>query len=142
MNLTIRFDFAFMILQARIAPHILIACFSITMACVLITKGELMLRLCFGTLGRVLRECKIKSVSDVELDREQESLFERLRALRMEIARDEHVPPYIVFSDKSLTHMCILKPKTENELRKVSGVGAYKAEKYGERFLECIRQMD
>lgn len=67
MNLTIRFDFAFMILQARIAPHILIACFSITMACVLITKGELMLRLCFGTLGRVLRECKIKSVSDVEL---------------------------------------------------------------------------
>lgn len=63
----IRFDFVFMILQAKIAPHILIACLSITMACVLITKGELMLRLCFGTLGRVLRECKIKSVSDVEL---------------------------------------------------------------------------
>lgn len=85
---------------------------------------------------------KKSAVSDVELDREQETLFERLRALRMEIAREEHVPPYIVFSDKSLTHMCILKPKTENELRKVSGVGAYKAEKYGERFLECIRQMD
>ena len=41
----------------------------------------------------------------------EESLFEKLRALRTEIAREEKVPPYIVFSDKTLTHMCIVKPQ-------------------------------
>lgn len=41
----------------------------------------------------------------------EETLFEKLRALRAEIAREEKVPPYIVFSDKTLTHMCIVKPK-------------------------------
>ncbi len=68
----------------------------------------------------------------------EESLFEKLRALRTEIAREEKVPPYIVFSDKTLTHMCIVKPKNKQEMLKVSGVGEFKFEKYGERFLSCI----
>ena len=58
--------------------------------------------------------------------------------LRTEIAREEKVPPYIVFSDKTLIHMCRLKPKTKAEMLKVSGVGEFKYEKYGERFLEVI----
>ncbi len=65
-------------------------------------------------------------------------LFEKLRALRSEIAREEKVPPYIVFSDRTLVHMCILKPETKAEMLKVSGVGEYKYGKYGERFLACI----
>ena len=67
-------------------------------------------------------------------------LFEKLRALRMEIAKEEKVPPYIVFSDKTLTHMCIVKPKTKEEMLTVSGVGEYKFGKYGERFLAKIRE--
>ena len=67
-------------------------------------------------------------------------LFEKLRQLRLEIARVEKVPPYIVFSDKTLTHMCSVKPKTKAEMLKVSGVGEYKFEKYGERFLQCVRE--
>ena len=67
------------------------------------------------------------------------SLFERLRALRSQIAREEKVPPYIVFSDKSLEHMCVVKPKNKTEMLNVTGVGEYKFEKYGERFLEEIR---
>lgn len=70
----------------------------------------------------------------------EESLFDKLRTLRMEIAREEKVPPYIVFSDKTLTHMCILKPKTKAEMMSVSGVGEFKFEKYGERFLHCIAE--
>ncbi len=66
------------------------------------------------------------------------SLFEQLRALRMEIARKEGVPPYIVFSDKTLAHMCIVRPRNKEEMLSVSGVGAYKYEKYGEQFLACI----
>lgn len=68
----------------------------------------------------------------------EETLFERLRMLRRQIASEEKVPPYMVFSDKTLTHMCIVKPRTKEEMLSVSGVGEYKYEKYGERFLHEI----
>lgn len=68
-----------------------------------------------------------------------EPLFEKLRTLRLAIAKEEKVPPYIVFSDKTLTHMCIVKPETKEEMLTVSGVGEYKFQKYGERFLAKIR---
>lgn len=74
----------------------------------------------------------------ISIGEEEEKLFEKLRNLRTEIAREEKVPPYIVFSDKTLTHMCILKPTTKEDMMKVSGVGEFKFEKYGERFLRCI----
>lgn len=70
-----------------------------------------------------------------------DELFERLRMLRMEIAKREKVPPYIVFSDKTLVQMCILKPKTKKEMLEVSGVGEAKYQKYGERFIESINDM-
>ena len=70
----------------------------------------------------------------------EESLFEKLRVLRAEIAREEKVPPYIVFSDKTLTHMCMVKPQTKEKMLTVSGVGEYKFEKYGKRFIECIKR--
>lgn len=84
---------------------------------------------------------KKKASAAGEMKKEEEQLFERLRALRTETAREEKVPPYIVFSDKSLIHMCILKPKTKSEMLRVSGVGEYKFEKYGERFLREINKM-
>ncbi|MCC8029713.1 MAG: DNA helicase RecQ [Lachnospiraceae bacterium] len=67
-------------------------------------------------------------------------LFERLRALRLEIAREEKVPPYIIFSDKTLVQMCLLKPKSRTEMLQVSGVGEVKYEKYGERFLAALSE--
>ncbi|MCH5343524.1 MAG: DNA helicase RecQ [Acetatifactor sp.] len=66
------------------------------------------------------------------------SLFGQLRALRSEIARREKVPPYLVFSDKTLEHMCVIKPKNKKEMLAVTGVGEFKFEKYGEAFLEKI----
>ncbi len=72
----------------------------------------------------------------------QTALFEKLRALRTEIAREEKVPPYIVFSDKTLTHMCMVRPSTKEEMLRVTGVGEFKFGKYGERFLECIRSSE
>lgn len=82
---------------------------------------------------------KKKPAAVRELGTEDVKLFDSLRALRTEIAREERVPPYLIFSDKSLIHMCILKPKTKAEMLKVSGVGQYKYDKYGERFLEKIK---
>lgn len=72
------------------------------------------------------------------LSGEDQALFERLRVLRMEIAKEEKIPPYIVFSDKTLISMCQLRPKNQEELLEVSGVGVVKAEKYGERFLHLL----
>ena len=70
---------------------------------------------------------------------EETTLFDLLKELRREIAKEEKVPPYIVFSDKTLVHMCLIKPKNKGEMLKVSGVGEFKFEKYGERFLDKIR---
>lgn len=67
------------------------------------------------------------------------SLFEKLRALRLEIARKEKIPPYIVFSDKTLAQMSRLHPTTKEELMTVSGVGEVKYQRYGEAFLEVLR---
>lgn len=77
--------------------------------------------------------------SKEDFSEKEVQLFENLRALRADIAREEKVPPYIVFSDKSLVHMCMLKPRTREELLSVSGVGEYKYERYGSRFLSCVQ---
>lgn len=66
------------------------------------------------------------------------ALFEELRKLRMEIAKAERIPPYIVFSDKTLKDMSAKKPKTKKEFLAVNGVGENKCLKYGERFLAVI----
>ena len=81
---------------------------------------------------------KKKKKAGVLLSNEQEALFEKLRQLRMEIAKEEKVPPYIVFSDKTLVHMCQVRPENKAQMLKVSGVGEFKYQKYGERFLEVI----
>ena len=87
------------------------------------------------------KKAKTKAAGAASLNDQETELFERLRALRMETAREEKVPPYVVFSDKTLVHMCILKPATKAQMLQVSGVGEFKYEKYGERFLNCVLEM-
>ncbi len=67
-------------------------------------------------------------------------LFDKLRALRLEIAREEKMPPYIVFSDKTLIDMAARMPVNKEEMMNVSGVGENKFAKYGERFLSVIKE--
>lgn len=67
-------------------------------------------------------------------------LFEKLRQLRLEIAREEGMPPYIIFSDKTLIDMAVKVPETRQEMMNVSGVGENKYLKYGERFLAVIKE--
>lgn len=66
------------------------------------------------------------------------ALFEALRQLRLQIAKEESVPPYIVFADKTLIDMCEKLPHNEEEMLDVSGVGQNKLKKYGQRFLQEI----
>ena len=65
-------------------------------------------------------------------------IFDALRALRKEIAAEEGVPPFVVFSDKTLQDMAVKLPRTEDDLLQVSGVGQQKRDKYGQRFLEVL----
>lgn len=66
------------------------------------------------------------------------SLFETLRKLRYEIAKEEEVPAYVIFSDASLRHMEILRPMSDEDFLAVEGVGKAKLEKYGADFINAI----
>ena len=68
-----------------------------------------------------------------------ESLFERLRTLRAALAQKAHVPPYVIFSNATLADMAARQPITEFELLTVRGVGEAKARRYGDAFLDAIK---
>lgn len=91
---------------------------------------------------RVQKEKKMgpqkRSVKNIQGNHGREDLFEGLRALRLELARENNVPPYVIFSDKSLHDMCQLMPRNEEEFLLVNGVGLNKCEKYGAQFLQEI----
>jgi ATP-dependent DNA helicase RecQ len=83
---------------------------------------------------RRARGVEAESWADVDRD-----LFERLRAVRLEIARARGVPPYVIFHDTTLRDMARVKPTSVHELRNVYGVGERKAADLGETFLAEIR---
>lgn len=85
--------------------------------------------------GRGPRRSKVEAESWEGVDRE---VFERLRALRLEVARERGVPPYVIFHDTTLRELARLKPTTVEALRHVYGVGARKAEDLGAAVLAVI----
>ncbi len=78
----------------------------------------------------------IRSTGEVQYDA---GLFELLRRKRKDLADAENVPPYVVFSDRTLVEMAAYYPQSGASLLKISGVGAVKAARYGEVFLDVIR---
>lgn len=67
-------------------------------------------------------------------------LFEKLRALRLSFARKQALPPFMIFSDKTLKDMCVRIPTNSREFLAVSGVGKVKLEQYGESFINEIKE--
>ena len=86
---------------------------------------------------RLPKRARVETESWQGVDRE---LFERLRVLRLEIARTRGVPPYVIFHDTTLREMARLKPTSLDALRHIYGVGARKAEDLGEAFVSAISQ--
>ena len=70
----------------------------------------------------------------------EQSLFDRLRGLRAELARQARVPAYVIFHDATLLNLASAQPATEAELLAVSGVGEQKAKKYGRAVLAVIAE--
>lgn len=79
-----------------------------------------------------------KGVTVTKQIAKSDPLFERLRILRKKIADEAGVPPFVIFSDKTLQHMCAERPQTEEQLLEIHGIGENKREKYGQVFLEEI----
>ena len=70
------------------------------------------------------------------------ALLDRLRALRTRISKEEQVPAYVVFPDRTLLEIAVRRPKSPYALGEIRGVGPAKIDKYGERFLELVRTSD
>src|SRR5207237_6918707 len=79
---------------------------------------------------------------DLTVGPAEERLLATLKTVRTAIAREEHVPPYIVFSDRTLTELAVRRPRSLRAFQEVRGVGPMKLERYGERFLNAISKAD
>lgn len=91
-------------------------------------------------LRQIPHSAHSKKSSQREVVHGQRDLFEALKALRLRLARELKVPPYLVFSDKSLQDMCHLLPRNETEFLMVHGVGQSKLSKFGKVFIQAISE--
>ena len=85
--------------------------------------------------GRAPKRSRAEAASWADVDRD---LFDRLRALRLELARARGVPPYVIFHDTTLRELARLRPRSIEQLRGVYGIGARKAEDLGTALLEVL----
>ena len=69
-----------------------------------------------------------------------EALWQRLRSRRLELAREQGVPPYVIFHDATLMDMVRRRPRNLAELGQIPGVGRSKLERYGETFLKVVTE--
>jgi len=76
--------------------------------------------------------------AELPADSEDQSLFEALRSKRLELARDQGIPPYVIFHDRTLVELVLLRPSSLAEMLQVPGVGDAKLAKYGEVFLGVL----
>ena len=105
-----------------------------------VLRGEQSIKL---TLPIIANEKKRREPKFMKMTDEGEvnmELFTELKKLRYSISREENVPAYIIFNDKSLKAMASDLPITENQFLAISGVGMNKMKKYGEKFMKVIRK--
>ena len=88
----------------------------------------------------ISKKGKKESSKTKEVSHDRDDLFESLKRLRNKLAKEKHLPSYIVFNDKSLHDMCSLMPRNNDEFLMVHGVGQNKLENYGKFFLELINR--
>ncbi|AAK85881.1 ATP-dependent DNA helicase RecQ [Agrobacterium tumefaciens] len=101
-------------------------------------KPSLMLRI--PSAPRSTRRDAPRNAMSTALPEADRGLFEALRAKRMEIARAQNVPPYVIFHDKTLIELAAARPASAKEMAQIAGVGQTKLERYGPAFLDTIMQ--
>ena len=103
----------------------------------LVLRGEVPLQLATPRLSSI---AAIAAPQRTTLGHYDKDLFARLRFLRKQIADNENIPPYIVFSDATLQEMACYLPTNNTEMLQINGVGAVKLERFGQAFLTVIRE--
>ncbi|MDR3437687.1 DNA helicase RecQ [Telmatospirillum sp.] len=122
------------LLRVDIAGH---GGLALTEACRAVLRGEQPIRLRRDAVKKKSAGRGARGVRALAADAD-EALFQALRTLRLELAREQGVPPYVIFHDSTLLDMARDRPGSLEELSQFSGVGRAKLEKYGESFLEVI----
>jgi len=105
---------------------------------ILILKGKATLEIDSTRLH--VKQSKVKKVIEEVLDFNSD-LFEKLRILRAVIAKENSVPAYIIFGDKTLKEMARDVPQNDDEMLAINGVGAKKLEQYGEQFIALLKSL-
>lgn len=100
-------------------------------------KEKIELRLDPKTTGKSGRSNKLDISLHLKTEEDQK-LFMDLKALRLSMAKEKNVPPYVIFHDKTLMDMTVKKPSNLNEMSLIHGIGQSKLDKYGEVFIEVI----
>lgn len=101
-------------------------------------KGQHRVNLRKEVKSQKKKTTKSKTKSSGSLRPEERALFEELRDCRMEFAKKQGVPPYVIFHDSTLMEMVIQQPKELNQMKHLSGIGEKKLEKYGSKFLKIL----
>ena len=106
-------------------------------------KIELPVRIDFGSqkkaeLALPKKKAVLHKKTELKDDAATQELFDRLKAWRKKLAEEENVPPYFIFTDKTLVELANQKPSTRSGLLSISGIGELKAKKFGDDILRII----
>jgi len=94
-------------------------------------------------LNKPIKEKRIKAeVIDSDTLNEEKELLSSLKSTRLQLAKKRRVPAYIIFPDATLHQMILHKPQTLEEMGQLNGVGSHKLDKYGEVFLNVIKELN
>ena len=111
----------------------------LTEACAPVLRGEQAVEFRRDPAPKTTSTTKKASRDDFAGSPADQALYEALRQRRTELARDQEVPPYVIFHDATLRAMAEHRPTTPAAFGQISGVGAVKLERYGEAFMDVIR---
>ncbi len=104
-----------------------------------VLKGEENVTLRKDPLPRKGKSSRRAAEDVPDLDSEAQDLFEALRAVRLELARENNLAPYMIFHDSTLREIAVRRPQSASEFESISGVGQKKLANYGEAFLSAVR---
>jgi ATP-dependent DNA helicase RecQ len=113
-----------------------------TPACGPVLKGEQEVLFRKDPKPEPRKKKKVAAAQTLPETPDDRALFEVLRTTRMALAREQDVPPYVVFNDGTLAAMVQYRPHTLEEFSRLSGVGEVKLDRYGEVFLDVIHQYE
>jgi len=92
--------------------------------------------------SKSIKDSKPRNDEEIILNDKQMNIYKKLKQLRLEIAKDEGVPSYVIFHNVVLKRMVKFQPKTKEEMLKIKGIGQKSYKKYGDRFLSLLNALE